>query len=329
MRIKTIDLRELDRRTPLHEVVPLSTPFSLYLEPTSWCNLGCRFCPTGWKNMRDKRPNGMMPFDLFQKIVDDIAEFDTRLKMVNLYKDGEPLLHKQFPEMVSYLRGADVVEKIWVTTNGFPLGPDLNARLAQCGLDYMRVSVNHVTDAGYLDITQRKVRYDDLVRGVGDMFSRPRTFKIVAKILDTGFSKEEIDKFEADFAPITDYYSIEYPHGWSKSDEYDFKLGTDADTFEGAPRVDKVACPLPFYMLGINWNGTVSLCNEDWAHGTVVGDLNTETLKEVWNGERLRQMRRMHLEGRRSENIMCGNCDYLKTLPDNIDPWREEILDRL
>lgn len=329
MKIKTIDLRRLEERTPLNEVIPLATPFSLYIEPTNWCNLGCRFCPTGWKALRDRRPNGMMPFDLFRRIVDQIGAFDARLKMVNLYKDGEPLLHKQFPEMVQYLRQADVVEKIWVTTNGFPLSPELNARLAQCGLDYMRISVNHVTDAGYLDITQRKVKYDDLVAGVADMFERQRTFKIVAKILDTGFSPDEIAKFCADFEPITDYYSIEYPHGWSASGTMDFKLGTDANTFEGGPRVKKVACPLPFYMLGINWDGTVSLCNEDWMHQTVVGDLKMETLKEVWNGERLRAARLMHLEGRRAENIMCGNCDYLQTLPDNIDPWREELARRI
>jgi radical SAM protein with 4Fe4S-binding SPASM domain len=329
MRINTIDLRELDKRIPLHEVVPLAAPFSLYIEPTSWCNLGCKFCPTGWKHLREQRPNGIMPLDLFKKIVDDIAEFGVKLKKVNLYKDGEPLLHKQFPEMVRYLADAGVVETIWTKTNGFPLNPALNERLADCGLDFLGISVNHVTDAGYLDITQRKVKHAELVESAADLYRRQRSFKLFAKILDTGFTQAELDKFCADWEPITDYYSIEYPHGWSASDTMDFKLGTQADTFEGAPLVEKIACPLPFFMLGINWDGTVSLCNEDWMHGTVVGDLKQESLKDVWNGDRLRKMRLMHLSGRRKDNIMCGNCDYLRTLPDNIDPFREEIAGKI
>jgi radical SAM protein with 4Fe4S-binding SPASM domain len=139
----------------------------------------------------------------------------------------------------------------------------------------------------------------------------------------------QVDKFYSDFEPISDYIAVEYLHGWSASDTMDFQLGTRPDTFEGFPLVEKIACPLPFFMLGINWDGTVSLCNEDWAHKTLVGDLKTETLYDVWHGEKLRQMRRMHLEGRRSENPMCGNCHYLTTLPDNIDPWREELLRRI
>ena len=329
MKITPIDLRKLEERTPLHQVIPLSAPFSLYLEPTSHCNLGCKFCPTGHKHLRNRRLNGLMGFGLFRKIVDDIKQFDHKLKRVNLYKDGEPLLHKQFPEMVRYLKDADVVDTIWVKTNGVPLDPELNARLADCGLDFIGVSINGVDASSYLDVTQRHIDYDKLVDGVADLFSRPRTCKIYVKIVDSGLTPEQIDKFYADFTPISDYIAVEYLHGWSASDTMDFRLGTNADTFEGAPLVEKIACPLPFFMLGINWSGTVSLCNEDWAHGTLVGDLMQESLMDIWNGERLRAMRRMHLEGRRSENPMCGNCHYLTTLPDNIDPWRDELLERL
>ncbi len=328
MRIHASDLRVATPRIPLHEVVPLAAPFSLYIEPTSLCNLGCKFCPTGHRHLMKMRPNGTMSLDLFCKIVDDIGQFGRKLKRVNLYKDGEPLLNKQFPEMVRYLKDANVVETIWTKTNGVPLNPALNARLVDCGLDFIGVSINGVDAKSYLEVTQRHVDYEKLVDGVADLYAR-RTFKIYVKIADSGLAPEQIDRFYADFEDKCDYIAVEYLHGWSASGTMDFQLGTRPDTFEGFPLVEKIACPLPFFMLGINWDGSASLCNEDWMHKTVVGDLTQEHLFDVWNGERLREARRMHLEGRRSENPMCGNCHYLTTLPDNIDPYREELLGRL
>ncbi len=86
-KIQAIDLREKSR-AKLWEVTPLPAPYSLYIEPTSHCNLRCLFCPTGYKEYAGMRPNGLMDYDLFCKIVDDIKEFDRKLKRVNLYKDG-------------------------------------------------------------------------------------------------------------------------------------------------------------------------------------------------------------------------------------------------
>ena len=37
----------LDQRVALQEVIPLETPFLLYVDPSSACNFRCQFCPTG------------------------------------------------------------------------------------------------------------------------------------------------------------------------------------------------------------------------------------------------------------------------------------------
>ena len=329
MKIETIQLRQ-SKRVDLGKAAPLVAPMSLYLEPTSLCNMRCEFCPTGDPQLRKRRPNGMMELSTVTKLVRDVQEWGVQLRRINLYKDGEPILHPHFIEMVQILKEGAIAKELWTKTNGLALNPAFNQRLVESGLDMIGVSINAVSSEGYLKVTKTRLDYEKLVAGVNDLCERARdaNVRVLVKIADSGFSPDEIQKFHDDFAaaPMT---SVEQLHGWAASDTKDWTLGTNPTTFEGGALVDKIACPLPFFMLAINWNGTVGLCNDDWLHATLCGDVRTQTLKEIWEGEELRKLRIMHLEGRRRDNAACGNCSNLRTLPDNIDADRLAILKRM
>jgi len=328
MKIQAIELRE-DKRIDLGKEAPIPAPLSLYIEPTSLCNLRCSFCPTGDTKLRQMRPNGMMSDMTFSRILDDLYDWKIKLKRINWYKDGESLLNKIFPEQVARFKTAGVVQEQWLKTNGLLLEPELNEELVTCGLDFIGVSINGTDAQSYLRVTRTKLGYEKLVAGVADLYERRGGVKIYVKIADSGLTDEEKDKFLNDFCHISDNCSIEQLHGWSASDTKDWKLGTNPTTFEGYPLVEKIVCPLPFFMMAINWNGTVSPCNEDWAHNAILGDINKQSLKEIWEGETMRQFRIMHLEDRRHENKSCNGCDYLRTLPDNLDEHRDQVLERL
>ena len=329
MKIKTIELRE-NQRLHLGNASPLVAPLSLYLEPTSLCNMRCEFCPTGDAHLRRRRPNGTMDLSVVTKLVRDIQDWGIQLRRINLYKDGEPTLHKQFIEMVQILKEGGVSKELWTKTNGLLLNPDYNQRLIESGLDMIGVSINAVSGDGYLKVTKTKLDYEKLVAGVTDLCERARgtQVRVLVKIANSGFSPDEIRKFYDDFS-AAELLSVEQLHGWAGSEQKDWTLGTNPTTFEGGALVDKIACPLPFFMLAVNWNGTVGLCNDDWLHATICGDVRTQTLKEIWEGDELRKLRVMHLAAKRRDNAACGNCSNLRTLPDNIDAHRLEILQRL
>ena len=84
MRIKGVELRNMNRIN-LGEKAPLPGPMLMYLEPTNLCNIRCAFCPTGDKPLLKQvgRPGGVMKWELFTKIVDDLKQFPQKLKMVN------------------------------------------------------------------------------------------------------------------------------------------------------------------------------------------------------------------------------------------------------
>lgn len=329
--IQAKDLRG-ERRERLIDAVPLSTPWTMFIEPTNVCNFRCQYCPTGHTDLLREvgRKNTLMSWELFVKVVDDMRAFPTRLKMVNMYKDGESLVHPRFCEMVRYLKAADVTERIWVKTNGALLSPEMNADIVTCGLDMIGVSVQHVHSKGFHDIAGVKVDYAKYRAGVLDLFNQSRgtDTKVSCKIADVGLSEDDRSAFISDFGDRCDFIAIEGLHGWSTSEAYDFKMGTD-QSFDGTPRQAKVACPLVLYMLTVNANGDISICNDDWAHYHQIGNAAHMGLADIWNGDALRAFRLMHLEGRRSENRACANCDYMQALPDNIDADRETFAERL
>ena len=318
-------------RAQLVDVVPLSSPYSIFIEPTNACNFRCKYCPTGDTKLLQSigRKVKLMEFDLFCKIVDDIKAFPQKLKMVNLYKDGESLIHPRFCDMVRYLKEANVTEKIWVKTNGSILCPAMNEELVKCGLDMIGVSVQGVTSQAFYDIAGVRIDYEKYRTNILDLFARSRgKVKISVKVSDYGQSQEEKDKFIQDFSDRCDFISIEGLHGWSASERGDFRMGTD-NTLDGTPIKEKIACPLTLYMLTVSASGKMAICNDAWMMTHDIGDANTESLFDIWHGEKLKKFRMMHLTGNRSKNPECGTCQYISVIPDFIDDDREEIIRKL
>jgi radical SAM protein with 4Fe4S-binding SPASM domain len=324
-RIVPQDLRD-KKRINLATIVPLATPMLVYLDPSNLCNLRCTFCPTGYKPFRDMRPNGQMGWELFASIIDQMKRFPERIKQFTMCKDGEPLLNKRFCDMARYIRDADITERLTTKSNGLLLSPRLNDDLATCGLDMIGISVKGLSPEMFKEITGVRGNYARLVENVADLYSKRGQMKIYVSLLNTGLTDEQIAQYYRDFEPISDYISVEDLHGWSMSDVADFKLGQSAHVTRLTP---KIVCPLVLCSMAVNFDGTVSICGEDWAHKTLIGDFNTQTIEQIWGGQSLLQLRRLHLMGQRGQNEACGSCDYIESLPDNYDNDRMQILGRL
>ena len=95
-------------------VIPLATPFIVFVDPASSCNFKCTFCPTGHRDMiaETGRFQGVMKLEVFQKIIDDLGEFEKPIKVLRMYKDGEPFLNKRMADMVAYARKSGHVDYI-------------------------------------------------------------------------------------------------------------------------------------------------------------------------------------------------------------------------
>jgi MoaA/NifB/PqqE/SkfB family radical SAM enzyme len=136
--------------------VASSDPVCLYLETTNRCNLLCTTCP---RTYADLEPPADMSWDLFTRIVDQVPN----IARVVLHGVGEPMLVKDLPRMVRYLkaRGAYVL----FNTNGTVLTARRGRELCGTGLDELRVSLD-AADARTFLLVRGKDYFNRIVRNV-------------------------------------------------------------------------------------------------------------------------------------------------------------------
>lgn len=316
---------------PLYNMLPLAVPYSLHIDPTNLCNFRCTFCPTGDFELLESvnRPKGVMPFELFRKIIDELSEMccesGQKVNELHLYKDGEPFINKELAKMAAYAKSKNVADSVQTTTNAVLMTKDRAIEIIDSGLDVIRISIEHITDDGYKSITRNFSNYNLVKENVRYLFEeklrRNSSLIVKTKIVDIDFDKEIVDKYYNDFEHISDQISVNNLMGWSYSNIKDFTLGKKIKRGMGnaAKLREKIICPEPFRSLAINFNGKVSVCCVDWSLETVVGNINIKPLKEIWNGEQLREFRLLHLNSRKDKNKACASCHYLKGFPDHLN----------
>jgi radical SAM protein with 4Fe4S-binding SPASM domain len=328
-RIQTKELADKNR-TPLWEVVPLTTPWTMYIDITNRCNFKCIYCPTGNPDMLKKagRIQKHMPLSMYVKIVQDMRGFDKKVRIVNLYKDGEPLVRRDFTELVKILRDADVTEKIYSKTNGALIG--WHKDIATAPMDMLGISVPHSNPDKIPDVVGVRVDYDKYRDDIKRLYEDSRrSFTLNAKMAFYQMTEADVEKFYHDFEPITDTVAVEGLHGWGANDLGDMLMGEDPIPHDGSPIIERLVCPLPFYMMSISSDGVTNVCCSEWGNYHRLGNVFDDTIPNLWNNDKRRAFQMMHLEGRRFENMACKDCQYRDTLPDYVDDHRLEMIERM
>lgn len=322
----------LENRTRLEEVIPLLTPMILFVDPASACNFGCTFCPTGDKGLiKDTgRFVGRMNLDLFKKIIDDLDAFDRPVKVLRLYKDGEPFLNKNLAKMVEYAKQSGRVDYIDTTTNGSLLDPATIGPVIEAGLDKINISVDGMNREQYVKFTKFDFDFDAFVENVKWLYDNKGNCEIVMKIPGELISESQKQEFFDTFGDYCDRIAIEnFAPCWP---EFDVEERTGFNITKGIynqPITATETCPYIFYGMSVNADGLVSSCFLDWGRKLIVGDAKADSLIEIWNSSEFNKLRLQHLEGKRSENPVCSKCGQLShCLPDNIDPYRLELLQK-
>lgn len=328
----------------LSEAVPLATPLHIAVEPTSNCNFRCTFCPYSYSELLAKATpkrllkKGMMKMDLFKKIISDIANFPDRLRLLDLVKRGEPLLHPLIVGMVYHSKKADIAETVATTTNGSPLSRDLARALIDAGLDLIRFSIEHVNDQGYKKITKTWSDYEAIRGAVEFLFNererRNAALHINAKIIDPGLTDDDKKKFINDFGDISDSLNIMGVQALGQTGIVNYieghNPGRELDAYTTV-RSDRKVCPEPFKTMAINFDGPVMLCCPDWSQGTEIGDVSKESLVDIWNGRKMYRFRMLNLTGKRYQIPSCAHCQYVETFQEvsDLDDVAEELATKL
>lgn len=321
---------DLENRTRLETVIPLETPFIIFIDPSDVCNFQCKFCPTG---DREKMKNtagrnyGILDYDLYRKVIDDLEEFNDQIKVIRLYKDGEPLIHPRFVDMVKYAKASPKVQRVDTTTNASLLTKEISDGLIEAGLDRINISIEGVSEKQYIDFSQYKLVYSDLLENIGYLYENKTNLEMIVKINGDILTEGEKQKFLDDFGDITDGIFIEsIMDCWPEFEQKKVKVNEERGIY-GNEIKEVLVCPYPFYSFAVNSSGMVSVCFLDWERKLVIGDVRNSSLKELWLGDEMQRYRKEFLSGNRNRIKTCANCGQLRQgQPDDIDEYRYELL---
>lgn len=317
-------------RTKLQDVIPLDTPYLLFVDPSSVCNLRCVFCPCGGGNKdqwaKDKRVS-MMPYEVYRKIIDDVAEFPHPLKTLRLYKEGEPLMNKRLPDMIHYARKKNVTKKIDFTTNGILLNEDLNFALMDAGVDRINISIEALDEDGYEKNAGARIDYKKFMKGLSHLYKNKGNCHIMMKISDVGLGSFKEEDFYNKFGDICDEMAIEHiTPVWPGFDLSKVKKEFDEGIYGNCIGEIQI-CPYIFYSITVNSDASVSVCFVDWNHKHIVGNALENSLVDIWNGVYMNNIRKDNLLKKRKEYSICAQCGQIPYAAlDNLDPYIDSLI---
>lgn len=324
-----IATRKSEVRTNLEEVVPLSTPYVLFVDPSSACNFACTFCPTGDMGLIKSigRHQGTLPFEDFEKLVSDAAEFPEPFKVLRLYKDGEPLVNKRLPRMIQLARESKRFKMIDTTTNGALLTRQLSDSLIDSGIDLINISIDGLDAEQMMHFAKAKVDFANFVDNIRYLNEIKGTCKIVIKTTSEIIGKDREQEFYNIFGDFCDKIFVENTSPCWPNFDVEERMGISiTEGLYGNAIQEQTACPYIFYSISVNSDMKVSACFVDWARDLIIGDLRKNSLLEIWDSAELNAHRLAHLTGRRKEHATCGGCRQISHCgPDSIEGGLEQI----
>ncbi|WP_296559009.1 radical SAM protein [uncultured Acetobacterium sp.] len=311
-------------RVKLAEKIPLATPFSIFVFPTTYCNFNCIYCAhsLGYEKMKEqyKFVPQNMSMETYKKILDQIKEFPDKIKMLSLTGQGEPLLNRDIPLMVKLAKEADIAERIEIITNGALLSKEMSDRLIEAGLDTLRVSLQGLSSQKYQEICGTAVDFEEYLDNIKYFYENRRNTNLFVKIMDVSLEDGEEEKFYHLFSNCSDRMYIEKMLPAYEGVEVTKDMDVEYDRY-GRKHGKRDVCPLPFYMIGIFPDGEVEPCDTIYKP-IILGNVNQDNLFDMWNGKKLRAFWEMQLSSERHCNTGCSVC----CAPDDV-AHPEDILD--
>ncbi|OIQ09840.1 coenzyme PQQ synthesis protein E [Moorella thermoacetica] len=260
-------------------------PFIVDVEPTNWCNLNCLFCAQRIMT----RPRGFMSMEIFKKIVDECAQYNTPIRLIRW---GEPLLHEQLFDFIAYAKQKNIY--VHLTTNGLLLDRDKIMTLFKLRLDSIIFSMQGATEEEY-KLMRNNNKYRDLENNIKLMlklreeyqFNRPW---IHISTTITNEMQEEVNAFKNKWMGLVDSVGI------GKTNLERVALRENLARIK--PYLNKQTikkeyrpCTEVRQKLSINWNGDVTACCSDYDGTLVLGNIKDKSLEEFWHSTKLDKIR--------------------------------------
>lgn len=287
-------------------------PEHIHIEPTNACNLRCVHCHHSSPGTHFTKKTGMMDFDLYKKIIDQIKDSS---EQITLDSQGEPTNHPRFYDMVEYAKKAGLA--VNVLTNATQLDNELSDKLIAIGLNRIVFSFDG-SNAEVYEAVRRKSNYYSTLRNILNFMkcnheAGHHTF-VTLSMVKHSYTEKDIKPYQEYFGSLpVDAVFISPLFNLAGGSPLADERTVEALNVESA-NISRV-CRVPWMNMSIGWDGQVCPCPLDYNEAHPVGDTNTQSLSDILNGEKMQKFRQCHLDHDydwiEEQGALCASCNAL------------------
>lgn len=258
-------------------------PKAIEIQTTSACNAKCIICPH--ERVSKFIPQGLISKDLFLKILKEIGNKEVLLIP---YLNAEPFLDQFFFERLAEIKQNCKNVNLEISTNVSLLTSERIESLSRYYIDYLRLSV-----FGFTPETHAKMmpglKWEKVKLNLDNLVSCKRLRKNVGAI----------DLVMIYFHMLTEE-DVTLARTYCRKNGLQLNLWGFLDRAGNVPnhsnkvykeKVSGCSQNRPIERLHISFDGKVILCCQDWKKEYILGDLNENSINEIWNSEEYNRIR--------------------------------------
>jgi len=253
-----------------------------------------------------KRPVGFMETGVFEIILRELKT--VAIDLVGLHTIGEPFMYKNLEELLR------IAEKkgfnVWLSTNGqFPERIEqLHKSIPSMANNY-RFSIDGATRQTYESI-RRGASFEKLIDSleVINKINKGKINRRISILINSILTMTNIYEI-----PL--YFDVFGKYCWHEDIHFTIVDGLSPDPsffqkdFPFLNLIQRnVPCHMPFQSAYFTYDGKVTLCCGDYEADVVVGDIQKNTLIDIWNSAEAEDIRRLHNEAEKMADLPCDKC---------------------
>jgi radical SAM protein with 4Fe4S-binding SPASM domain len=278
-------------------------------------------CPTITDGFRKEIGKSNMEFSLAKKVIDEIAGkvYALRLSWV-----GEPTLNKDLVKIIKYAKDKGINEVSFLT-NGGRLDLNYFITLQKAGIDWISISIDGIDET--YNAIRKPLKFDETfkkIKQIAEYKKQNNLNKPVIKIQSVWPAiRTNAEEFYNMFLPYVDLISynplIDYLHNDSNI------------IYE-----ENFSCPQFYQRVTVSASGEVAMCSNDDEVKSIIGNANEETIYDIWHGEKLNKLRKIHNQKDGFKDMkICAQCYYPrktqadeKIVVNGREIWIENYINR-
>jgi len=306
------------------------SPPTLQIEPTNYCNLRCRMCPSE----KMTRKKGHIDLSLFKEIFTGWSNKYKELSIhhlihginikglikqpgvVKLFFMGEPLLHPQLDKLVNIAR--ETGSSVGIQTNGVLLEkPQVRNGLLTSQPEEVAISLDGISVETF-ETVRKGANWQRICEGIKALHKERAKMKLADSISiavstiiteDTEENKERALAFLSPLRPFVDKIQCIYLS--CKYTPYFFNSGGELKKYDHIPPTsfseNLPLCTEPLEKLNVLWDGTITPCCSDFDAKIPIGNVR-EGIDNVWGGDKIKSLHKALLNHDMHDFPFCQGC---------------------